>query len=98
MGQKLIRIQQGPQELAIFDYISLVDDRSRMGNLRFFSNGELLAEHTSLLPTENDVLSIAGKAQNLTHLSEEDISHIAFAGSSLGGARPKINIIDSLSG
>jgi serine/threonine-protein kinase HipA len=95
-GRELIRRQHGKVVDDVTVLLS-VDDRLRMGALRFTASGS----ETFLAPDDGEPvppLIALGQLQVLADRVQEDpafeqLRELARAGSSLGGARPKVNVI-----
>lgn len=92
-----------PRTFNDFDYLLQVDDRSRMGALRFRAGNVLIGLEHDTMP----VPPIASMREfvAMTHdyeraekngslLREEWLENVLLQGSSLGGARPKANVLD----
>jgi len=85
-------------DLSEFDMLTLLDDATRQGALRFTEEGGgIISGHRA--PVQNlDQLDahrdIAIRVQQRREVSSEELRLIAGAGGSIGGARPKINVQD----
>jgi len=89
-----------PRVIGEFDHLVQQNDPTRMGALRFTAPGAApapgqwltAAKHTA--PNRHDVARIAEAASRFEEYeaTDEDIEILGFAGSSLGGARPKATI------
>lgn len=96
--------QQGksPKTLYEIDYLLGVYDQSRMGALRFKTdkNGPFLdADNQSPTPPWSSIRTLQDAANNFENEDYHDTEHqwltvLMAPGSSLGGARPKANILD----
>ena len=84
--------------LSEFEYLTLSDDFSRQGALRFLdANGELIVGQHDAVPRLVDLEEITRLSRAYEQgqdLSEQDLRALAGAGGSLGGARPKANVRD----
>lgn len=92
-----------PRKFDDFGYLIRIDDELRMGALRFKYNGKYLgvSDSTLRVPPIAQLDTFIREAQML---EEAEISGISFheqwlsdiwkPGSSLGGARPKLNVVD----
>lgn len=93
-----------PRTFDDFDYLVRIDDATRMGGLRFKSNGKYLGTNN----TPNNIPPIANLdtfIREARMIEEADkkglpiqktwIDNAIVPGSSLGGARPKLNVIDN---
>ena len=88
-----------------FGYLVNVDDTTRMGALRFRYNGTIIGAspdsrnippHTSLGQFIRDAQEFEKEdINNRSTFNEEWIDNIWIQGSSLGGARPKANVVDA---
>lgn len=92
-----------PRTFNDFDYLLQVDDRSRMGALRFRADNVLIGLEHDIMPVP-PIASIR-EFVAMTHdyeraekngslLREEWLENVLLQGSSLGGARPKANVLD----
>lgn len=102
-AQKAKEKKEKPKTLYDIDYLLGVYDESRMGALRFKidPNGDFL-DNNKTVPTPP--WSSIRELQNAAHIFENDVhneevnrwlSVLMAPGSSLGGARPKANILDT---
>ena len=96
-GRMLIQKQfarQGEQPTEV-DYLLGVDDRLRLGALRFEVNG-VTQSPSSRVPKLVNLADIerASRAVEEDDDAVDALKRIAVAGSSLGGARPKATVID----
>lgn len=96
-----------PRAIGEFDHLVQQNDLTRMGALRFTAPRSgpgaapdadpwlTAAEHTA--PNQHDVRRIAEAASRFEEYeaTDEDIEILGFAGSSLGGARPKATLHDT---
>ncbi len=82
--------------LSEFDMLTLSDDATRQGALRFTDeNGEVISGHRDPVPNlmHLDALrDAAARIEQRKEMSNEDLRQLAGAGGSIGGARPKANI------
>ena len=90
--------QRQPRTLQAIDYLTLVDDRTRLGALRFRApggGGEFLTTNRGReVPPVVDLprlLSAATRAVDAEE-TEEDLRLLLAPGTSLGGARPKATV------
>ncbi len=84
-----------PASLGAFDHLVMLGDGARMGALRLRSDdGEWLSQETHIADdTSALTMFVAAAARFSVHeASDEDIELLGAAGSSLGGARPKVNV------
>ena len=92
-----------PKTLYDIDFLLGVFDESRMGALRFKTNpnGEFLDNNKSAsTPPWSSIRELQNAATNFEHDEDNDevkkwLSVLMAPGSSLGGARPKANILDN---
>ena len=83
-----------------FDYLTAVDDASRLGALRFMdASGRFvrpaIAGQPKIPPVvEIEALMRASDAVEARTQTQKDILRLLGNGSSLGGARPKCNVVD----
>ena len=93
-----------PRTFDDFGYLVRIDDFSRMGALRFKYNGNYIGLNDGKLniPPITSLDSFIREAQMIekaerenTPYQKEWIDNVWKPGSSLGGARPKLNIIDN---
>ena len=92
-----------PHTFNDFDYLVQVDDLSRMGGLKFCMDDEFLGSANNGMPVPpvaglREFVDIANKYEqsdkNGKMLDEKWLDNVLIQGSSLGGARPKANVID----
>lgn len=88
-----------PRSLFDIDYLAGVDDRTRLGALRFkdVAGGEFLASTDRPVPPLIDLpqlLSATGRIER-DRETDEDLLLVLAPGTSLGGARPKATVRDS---
>lgn len=98
-----LRDEASPRVIGEFDHLVQQNDATRMGSLRFTEQGTYPDDgawltsgtHTGL--NTQDVRRIAEAASRFEEYepTDEDIEILGFAGSSLGGARPKVTIEES---
>lgn len=91
--------------LSSFDFLTGIDDFSRMGGFRFKEtpDGEFInADHTLRIPPLTDLCELIAaskeieKSEEINTLPEKRwIAQLVQPGSSLGGARPKANVLDA---
>lgn len=91
------------RRLSSFDFLTGIDDFSRMGGLRFKKdkNGEFINVEKSLqIPPLTDVRNLIAASMEIERSEEESqlpskkwINQLVMPGSSLGGARPKASVI-----
>lgn len=93
------REQRTPRVFTDFDYLLQLDDTTRMGALRFREHGTdrwLGEEQEHQVPPLTGIAAFTSMAQNFeaTDADCEWIENLLRQGSSLGGARPKANMMD----
>lgn len=97
------RVGRLPRSFDDFGYLVRIDDVTRMGALRFKHNGEYVGlsdeghpvpPAASLEPFIRDAHEIERSDGFNAGLKDEWLDNVWRQGSSLGGARPKANIID----
>ena len=78
--------------------LTLSDDTTRQGALRFCDGqGRIITGNTAPVPRLIDLEDLRGIAANIERrgeVSNEALRQIAGAGGSIGGARPKANVLD----
>ena len=92
-----------PRKFVQFDYMVRLDDRTRMGALRFRHNGKLIGNDLAApIPITADLETLILESQAYENALKRGnvpdkkwILNLCAPGSSLGGARPKANIIDN---
>jgi serine/threonine-protein kinase HipA len=94
-GRELIRRQHGGS-VDDLDVLLGVDDRLRMGALRYTTSGSdafLAADHGEPVPPLIDLAHLQSLADQVqADPAFAQLRELARAGSSLGGARPKVNV------
>jgi len=84
--------------LGEFDMLTLTDDTTRQGALRFCDGqGRVITGDTAPVPRLIDLeelRSIAATIERRGEVSNEALRQMAGAGGSIGGARPKANVLD----
>lgn len=93
------------QRLSSFDFLTGIDDFSRMGGFRFKEdkNGEFINVSESLkIPPLTDLRELITASTEIEKSEEENIlperkwiAQLVKPGSSLGGARPKASVVDT---
>ena len=93
------------RRLSSFDFLTGIDDFSRMGGFRFKEtpDGEFInADHSLRIPPLTDLRELIAaskeieKSEEVNALPEKRwIAQLVQPGSSLGGARPKANVVDT---
>jgi serine/threonine-protein kinase HipA len=92
-----------PRSLGPWEFLLGVQDCTRMGALRFSRQGELnfLSDEALSAPPVTRIAELQAVALELTRKKQDDLGKIkewlkvlVAPGSSLGGARPKANLID----
>lgn len=93
------------QRLSSFDFLTGIDDFSRMGGFRFKEdkNGEFINVSESLkIPLLTDLRELITASTEIEKSEEENIlperkwiAQLVKPGSSLGGARPKASVVDT---
>ncbi len=96
-GRKLIRRVHG-EGATEFDYLVAADDRARHGALRFL-NQEGVLFHPDKLPVPRladieELRAIAARYEQDPVGAEAEARDLVGAAGSLGGARPKANVVD----
>jgi serine/threonine-protein kinase HipA len=92
------------RRLSSFDYLTGIDDFSRMGGFRFKSTleGEFINVSQSLrIPPLTDIRDLIAASKEIEKSEDEKllpemkwIAQLVHPGSSLGGARPKASVVD----
>ena len=93
------------RRLSSFDFLTGIDDYSRMGGFRFKEtpDGEFINMHESLrIPPLTSMRTLAAASGEIERSEEQNqlpdkrwIAQLVQPGSSLGGARPKASVIDA---
>ncbi len=93
------------RRLSSFDFLTGIDDFSRMGGFRFKEDlgGEFINVRESLrIPPIADIRELIAASTEIEKSEEDDvlperkwITQLVQPGSSLGGARPKANVVDA---
>lgn len=93
------------RRLSSFDFLTGIDDFSRMGGFRFKEtpDGEFInADNTLRIPPLTDLRELIAASKEIERSEETKIlpekrwiAQLVQPGSSLGGARPKANVIDA---
>ena len=93
------------RRLSSFDFLTGIDDFSRMGAFRFTENpgGDFINVSESLkIPPLTDIRELIAASAEIERSEEDDIlpdrkwiAQLVQPGSSLGGARPKASVIDT---
>ncbi len=93
------------RRLSSFDFLTGIDDYSRMGGFRFKEtpDGEFINTNESLrIPPLTDMRALVAASEEIERSEEQNqlpdkrwIAQLVQPGSSLGGARPKASIIDT---
>ena len=93
------------RRLSSFDFLTGIDDFSRMGGLRFkeMPDGEFINTDNSLrIPPFTDLRELIAASKEIEKSEEANalpekrwITQLVQPGSSLGGARPKANVVDT---
>ena len=91
--------------LTSFDFLTGIDDFSRMGGFRFKEtpDGEFInADHSLRIPPLTDLRELIAASKEIERSEEANalpekrwIAQLVQPGSSLGGARPKANVVDT---
>ncbi|MCQ2174549.1 MAG: type II toxin-antitoxin system HipA family toxin [Bacteroidales bacterium] len=92
-----------PREFDDFDYMVHLDDFTRMGALRFYHKGVLVnTKIDKCVPVLTELKEILYQSQEYEKAVKENripqdswVNNLFAQGSSLGGARPKANVIDN---
>jgi serine/threonine-protein kinase HipA len=84
--------------LSEFDMLTLTDDTTRQGALRFCDkDGRVVTGDTAPVPrlvNLEELRDIAAAIERRGEVTNEDLRRMAGAGGSMGGARPKANVLD----
>ena len=93
------------RRLSSFDFLTGIDDHSRMGGFRFKErpDGEFINTHGSLrIPPLTGMRTLVAASEEIERSEEHNqlpdkrwIAQLVQPGSSLGGARPKASVIDT---
>ncbi len=93
-----------PRTLFSFDYLTSIDDNTRMGGLRFKRKADgnfINTDKNLVIPPLSSVRELIDTAQKYEESEEKNelpeekwVRQLFHPGTSLGGARPKANIID----
>ena len=93
------------RRLSSFDFLTGIDDYSRMGGFRFKEtpDGEFINTHESLrIPPLTSMHTLVAASEEIERSEEQNqlpdkrwIAQLVQPGSSLGGARPKASVIDT---
>ena len=93
------------RRLSSFDFLTGIDDYSRMGGFRFKEtpDGEFINMHESLrIPPLTSMRTLVAASEEIERSEEENqlpdkrwIAQLVQPGSSLGGARPKASVVDT---
>ena len=93
------------RRLSSFDFLTGIDDFSRMGGFRFKEtpDGEFInADNTLRIPPLTDLRELIAASKEIEKSEEANalpekrwIAQLVQPGSSLGGARPKANVLDT---
>ncbi|WP_368660883.1 type II toxin-antitoxin system HipA family toxin [Rothia sp. (in: high G+C Gram-positive bacteria)] len=98
-GRKLLQRAAGRTSLSEFDYLLGVNDAGRQGALRFWEDGSALTSDGGGVPVELELPELLNTAQAVERDARtvEDIAarRLFRATGSLGGARPKANVLVS---
>ncbi len=87
--------------LTAVDYLTAVDDFSRVGALRLLDEGgqylRHVAEGTRATPAflELEKILLASRAVELSQETAQDLAYLQGKGTSLGGMRPKCTVLDA---
>lgn len=93
------------RRLSSFDYLTGIDDYSRMGGFRFKESEEsdfINVSDALRIPPLTDIRALLAASQEIEKSEEENLlpdkkwlAQLVQPGSSLGGARPKASVVDS---
>ena len=96
--------QRPMRRLSSYDYLTGIDDRSRMGAFRFKErvDGDFInTEATLRIPPLTDIRELIAASEEIERSEEANllpdkkwIAQLLHPGTSLGGARPKASVID----
>lgn len=92
-GRMLLKRKFG-RSLSDIDFVLNVDDFSRMGAIRFFSEDGCIIGKNLNIPTIKYLSQLYESSKNLDN-ADADIEMLFAPGSSLGGARPKSGVVDN---
>ncbi|TCO69089.1 type II toxin-antitoxin system HipA family toxin [Rhodovulum euryhalinum] len=85
--------------LSEFDMLTLADDATRQGALRFTdgAGAVITGNHTPVphLIQLDELRAMAARIEQRREMSNEDLRRLAGAGGSIGGARPKASVQDA---
>ncbi len=97
--------KRGVRRLSSFDYMKGIDDSSRMGGFRFKEMGKdhfINSDNSLRVPPITTVRELMHASHEIERSEDENelpdkrwITQLVQPGSSLGGARPKANVIDT---
>ena len=99
--RQALRERRQPRTLQEIDYLTLVDDRTRLGALRFRSAGGggefLTTTDRRQVPPVVDLPRLLAAATRAIDADEtdDDLRLLLAPGTSLGGARPKATLLDT---
>ena len=103
-GRKLIELEQislakeqgrAPRRLSESDYLLGIADEGRSGGLRFMENGRYLSTHGAPIPPITQIRELEASVKEYEKTrSVSALRRLLQPGSSLGGARPKANVVD----
>ena len=99
--RQALRERRQPRTLQEIDYLTLVDDRTRLGALRFRSAGDggefLTTTDRRQVPPVVDLPRLLAAATRAIDADEtdDDLRLLLAPGTSLGGARPKATLLDT---
>lgn len=92
------------RRLSSFDYLTEIDDYSRMGGFRFKENADgdfINVNDTFRIPPLTDIRELIAASKEIEKSEEENLlpdkkwlAQLVQPGSSLGGARPKASVVD----
>lgn len=89
---------RNPKELTDVDYLLGVSDQVRIGGIRIFHNGEYVSQSTVTIPPITSLRALQDVSIQFekagTILQVTELAPLVTGGSSLGGARPKVTVVD----
>lgn len=97
-GRRILRRVYG-DGLSELDFLLLPEDSTRMGALRFiYESGIVASKIQSSIPRRadlNKMTEVAHRFKNDPATAGDEAKILASAGASVGGARPKVNVLDA---
>ena len=95
-GRMLLRHADNTRSLSELDYLLGVNDSTRQGSLRFYSDDQPVAGSNGVPTTQSlpALLNTADAIDRGEKIPETALRRLFNASGSLGGARPKVSIVD----